>query len=419
MSVLADFWRGYSRMERDARLWVAAWALASFGGFGVQAVLLNLYLARMGYGPEFIGLFQSLGQLASLAMCLPGVAVGRRIGHRNAMLASVPLLVLCSVTVLLSEGLPLTLRPTWLAVSWMLGWAAIPVFLVNSDPYIMLVTRDDTRRYAYAGQAAALAGGAFSGALVGGWLPGFLAARLGLTADSALPFRLALTLVPLVYTALLFTLLFIRRERAAERVKVAGPRDNTPLGILLAISGLVLLMRLGSGVVSFINLYLDDALAVPTARIGALMGAAELVPILLALALPLLLARWGAGRTLAWAGLCTALALLVLGLFSNRYAAGASYLAAALAWRVHFSTRALFAQQSVHPRWRGTISACVEMGSSLGMMAAAFLGGRLIAAAGYRWLFLAAAGVSLTAIGLLALFLRRQERIGQPQEEVN
>lgn len=37
MSRLADYWRGVSRLERDARLWVAAWALASFSGFGVQA----------------------------------------------------------------------------------------------------------------------------------------------------------------------------------------------------------------------------------------------------------------------------------------------------------------------------------------------------------------------------------------------
>ena len=48
----------------------------------------------------------------------------------------------------------------------------------------------------------------------------------------------------------------------------------------------------------FFNVLMDTGLHVPTATIGLVMGTAQLLPIGVALALPLLLARWGTGYTL-------------------------------------------------------------------------------------------------------------------------
>ena len=38
---------------------------------GIYAVLLNLYLVRLGYGPELIGMINSAGQLAFALFSLP------------------------------------------------------------------------------------------------------------------------------------------------------------------------------------------------------------------------------------------------------------------------------------------------------------------------------------------------------------
>jgi hypothetical protein len=46
--------RGFNRSV--VVLWLLTWALAAFGYFGLQGVLFNLYLLRLGFGPEFIGL---------------------------------------------------------------------------------------------------------------------------------------------------------------------------------------------------------------------------------------------------------------------------------------------------------------------------------------------------------------------------
>jgi MFS family permease len=407
MTAVRDYWRGFGSMGRDARLWVAAWGLGSFGGFGVLPVLLNLYLLRLGHGPGLIGLLQGLGQVGSLAMCLPGVAIGRRLGHRNAMLVGFPLMVLGSTLILLSEGLPQAWRPTWLVGSWMLMWAGVALFIVNADPYIMRVTTPETRRYAFAGQQAAVAASSFGGALLGGWLPGLLAASLGSSLDAAAPYGAALLLAPAAFIASILVLLAARREPELSTEETALAAGGAPLRRLLFVGGLIFAMRLGSGATTFVNVYLDDALAVPTVRIGALMGVAELAPIALAALIPFLLGRWGAGRTLGGAAACTALAFALLALAHRWQVVSLAYVIAAMSVRVHFSTRSLFSQESVAPRWRGTVAAGVEMGSSLGMATAASLGGYLIVGAGYRWLFIAAAAVSLVAVGMLALHLRR------------
>src|SRR5437870_10570516 len=76
----------------SVRLWLLTWALAAFGYFGLQGVLLNLYLLRLGFGPEFIGLLLGSGQLMWAIAAIPAGAVGRRIGLRTALLSGIVLL---------------------------------------------------------------------------------------------------------------------------------------------------------------------------------------------------------------------------------------------------------------------------------------------------------------------------------------
>ena len=49
-------WRILFSFNRNIWLYLLAWGLVAFGYMGVQGVLLNLYLLRLGYEVEFIGL---------------------------------------------------------------------------------------------------------------------------------------------------------------------------------------------------------------------------------------------------------------------------------------------------------------------------------------------------------------------------
>ena len=73
--------------NRSIQLWLVFWALGGFAYFGLQGGLLNLYLLRLGFGPQFIGLLVGFGEIAGGVAALPAAAFGRRVGLRTAQQA--------------------------------------------------------------------------------------------------------------------------------------------------------------------------------------------------------------------------------------------------------------------------------------------------------------------------------------------
>jgi len=61
MRRLGNAWQSYNR---QARIYFLAVIAMGFAIDGVYTVLLNLYLLRLGYGTEFIGLVNAVGLLA-------------------------------------------------------------------------------------------------------------------------------------------------------------------------------------------------------------------------------------------------------------------------------------------------------------------------------------------------------------------
>ena len=54
-----DYLKTLRRFNRNVRLLFVANAILGFVFFGIYALLLNLYLLRLGYGLEDIGLFSA------------------------------------------------------------------------------------------------------------------------------------------------------------------------------------------------------------------------------------------------------------------------------------------------------------------------------------------------------------------------
>src|SRR5918998_4404440 len=78
---------------------------------GVYAVLLNLFLARLGYGPEVIGLVNAAGMVVFALASLPAGIIGERWGSKRIMLGGLGLLVAGAVLLPLAGLLPAAARP--------------------------------------------------------------------------------------------------------------------------------------------------------------------------------------------------------------------------------------------------------------------------------------------------------------------
>ena len=136
---MGSTWSIVRGFNHDVRLWLLTWALAAFGYWGLQGVLFNLYLLRLGFGPELIGLLMGSGQLIWALAALPAGAIGRRIGLRTALLNAFVLMAVGFGLLLLVEALPRVLWEAWLFGCSAVFWIGAPLLTVNTVPYAMLI----------------------------------------------------------------------------------------------------------------------------------------------------------------------------------------------------------------------------------------------------------------------------------------
>ena len=78
--------------NRNVRLSMVSSALFGFSIMGMFGVLIGLYLLRLGYGPDAVGLVYSMGSVMMAVFSLPAGALGRRWGIRRTMIVGMSLI---------------------------------------------------------------------------------------------------------------------------------------------------------------------------------------------------------------------------------------------------------------------------------------------------------------------------------------
>jgi hypothetical protein len=418
-----DLWR----LFMSAGLVLTAW-------LGLMAVLYNLYLLRLGFDARAIGLLAGLGALVWGLAALPAGLLSNRIGLRNSIVAGVGMYGLGISLTLIVESVPHAHWQAWLLGSQVVMNIGIAFATVNAAPYIMAMSSDYERPHAFAFLATLNPVAALFGSVLAGVLPSLLSGWLGVGLEAPDPYRLALWAAPIL--CLLSVLPLLGADRGAvitgTGTAVTDPSQSgdspeatagTPLGLLAFWALVVFLAAAGEGTVrSFFNVLLDTTLEVPTATIGLTMGAAQLLPILVALPLPLMLTRWGPGYTLLGGIVALAACLVPLALGSQlgmqagspavlaAWLIGAAYLATVATLAVIRASRNMFGQQIVSPRWRTSSQGAAMLGLAFGLSAAGVVGGTLIEVFGFGALFFAGAAAALAAAGLLLGYLLRAAR---------
>jgi Major Facilitator Superfamily len=412
---MGSTWSIVRGFNHDVRLWLVTWALAAFSYWGLQGVLFNLYLLRLGFGPELIGLLMGSGQLIWALAALPAAAVGRRIGLRTALLNAFVLMAVGFGLLLLVEALPRVLWEAWLFGCSAVFWIGAALLTVNTVPYAMLIVDDEGRNAVFPIQQTVIALATFVGSLAAGALPGLLVAWTGSSLADATPYRTALWLVPLLFLACVPVLTGARPARLTETRAEETLAGSRPLGTFLILGGIVLLQTSAEGPIrAFFNVYLDQGLGVPPDQIGAIVGFAQILPVAGAVLTVNLLARCGAVWTVALASVGTAAGLLPLAGVPLVATAALGFMGIMTAAAVHGPARNVLSQELVAPRWRTTTAAILTIGTALGWASAAAAGGFVIAAVGFGGLFALSAGLAAGAAVLAWAIHRLRVRRSAP-----
>jgi MFS family permease len=404
-----------------ALLYLGAITLVGFAvDGGVYSVLFNLYLIRMGFGPELIGIVNGVAQLTFAISSLPAGALGERLGARQMLLAGLALMLLGCLALPMADLMPEQLQLPWLFTGEVVLYFGLALYFVNSAPFLMGVIAPGQRNSIFGVQSALLAVAAFAGGLVGGFLPGYFATLIGQTLMQPAPYRYPLLIAGL---GLLPALLSIHaaREKPQELSETASSPEEPramlllPSAILAAIAmmGAVRLLQVSgfAATSSFFNVYLDRSLAVPTDQIGTITAFARLLAAPAALATPFLAHRIGSFWTVILSTFVTGLVILPIALIPHWAAAGVSMIGVVGLSSIRYASSMVYFFELVPPKRRATVSGVTEMAAGVSFTLITFAGGYIIIQLGYQTLFLLGAALSMAgALAFWAYFRRFQVR---------
>jgi MFS family permease len=393
--------------SRDVRLYLITAGLSGLTMDGIRAVLVNLYLLRLDYSPEFIGLVNGTSALAFTIFSLPAGALGTRWGSRRTMIVGVSLLVAGFGLLPLVEAVPTTWQAGWLLVTNVFSGLGLALFYVNGIPFLMGATNPEERNHAFSAQIALAPLAGFVGSLLGGLLPTVFSNLLNITLDDPAAYRYPLFISALLLLPGVLTLMATKNVHIRQIQEETTEVGRAPYDLIILIALVVMFRFAGQGTaMTFSNIYLDASLHTSTTLIGTLSAARQLLSVPAALVAPLLVARWGNSRTIVLGTLGIALSMLPVVLIPHWSAAGLGFMGAAVMFSMTTAPYRVFSQEIVPPNWRSTMSGALMMGAGLSSSAMGLGGGYLITALGYSGLFLIGAGLTVAGALLFWAYFR-------------
>lgn len=278
------------RISHNAVLYLIFVLLTTFH-VGVYDVIFNLYILRLGFGEEFLGLLLSISSASIGLFSIPSGSVCDRLGQKRSLVISYAIL---SISLLLLYSS--TSRET-LAFASILRGAALSLSLVVGAAFLVENSTRYERVHLFSLYYAVHTLSMLSGNLIGGLMPGLLSDLLSLEQRGALAYRLALYASLAAVTVSLLPLSCIREAGCLGVRRSGSPSAFRSLAQERNARRMVLvycLIGLGWGTsLPYFNVYFDTVLGAGTDQIGLIFSSSQLIMAAGYLMVPLLTARLG------------------------------------------------------------------------------------------------------------------------------
>ncbi len=381
-------------MDRNGIALLVAKAARAFG-FGLNSVVLGLYLAELGLSPAAVGAILAAALVGTMLLTVVIAVGGDRIGRRR-------LLVIGSLLMLLAAAIPLVgADPIILVLIGLTGMVGITssetTGLHAVDQAVLPSTVDDRRRTS---AFAAYGVVAFISTAVGSLTVGpfvALGEALGLSgADRYAP-------AFFVYAAagVVSTIAVLRLDDAAESSSTQPTRFGLVRsgGIVARLSALFALDSFAGGLVvqSFLAYWFAARLGFEPATVGSLFAVGS---VLSAASLPIaarLAGRFGLIRTMVFTHIPASVLLIAMALTPPSLAAlvAGLYLGRALLASMDVPTRQSYAMAVVDPAERTATAGITTLARSAAQSAAPLVAGTILVPMGL--------GAPLIVAGLLKI----------------
>ena len=412
------------QFNHQARLFFVAVLGLGFAIDGVYTVLLNLYLLRLNYGTEFIGLVNAVGLLAFAFTSLPAGILGTRLSNTRMMKIGAGMILAGGLLLPLVEYVPSSWQASWFVIHYALMLAGFSFFFVNGAPFLMNIVDSRQKNDAFAIKNAHLSLAAFVGSLVGGIVPELITRLNDLTLDDPAPYRITLMIVSVVLGIVFLLILNIRplpvstpgrQRQACAAAKQPSADDQVKWALpVIALIGMMTLIRLlqvagAATAVVYFNVYMDAHLQVSTSVIGAIAALGRLTGVPAALIVPRLVRRWGNANVVLWGSLVSALFLIPLALVEHWLAAATGFIGILAVMSLRYTAFVVYILDLVPKVQQSVMAGSGEMAAGFSFALMAMGGGIILSLFTFRDLFLVGAMLSLIGTAIFWWHCRKSK----------
>ena len=389
----------------NARLYLAFNFLLSLY-IGIANVIFNLYLIRLGFGEQYIGLLISASLVATGLFAFPAAQCCDRLGSKaclivSGLLTAISLVLIYTVT---SSGLLLGLS--------VLNGIFVTIPTVIGSPFLAENTLARDRLHLFSANFGIFIAGSVIGTALGGQLPHLCTQLLGLPAGGVDAYRYTLMISLAMAAASVVPLVFIAERRGSCPAYTFSDffgrlaRSGTVRQLVLVSC----LIGAGAGlIVPFFNVYFNKILQATPGQVGLIFSVAQASLVLGAVGVPYLTGRIGRVKTVSLTYLLSIPFLLLLAVTDNLYLAGTAYVIRMLFMNISVPISNTFSMEVVDSRDMASVSSLTSTGNNFAIAAGSLVAGLLLARGAYTLPYLAAGGFYTLAAALFFIFFRRHE----------
>ncbi|MCS6908957.1 MAG: MFS transporter [Anaerolineales bacterium] len=405
--------RYFDQFQPNARLFLLATVINGITLSGFQ-LFFNIYLEARSFDRDFIGLLNALPSAASLVVGVPLGVLADRLGARRAMLSGVGVATVAAWVLIASPS-----PEVMIATSVVMG-AANTLYYLSMAPFMMKSSgaRERTLLFSLNFGLTTISGAV--GNTLAGQLPGWFAAWLGVSAESAAAYQAVLLANVLGGGLSILPMWLIREGRwpGPHRTAAFGLRDFVHLlrpGIFrIALPNL--LIGFGAALlIPYLNLFFKNVHQVNDAALGVLyslgslsVGVATLIGPKLAEALDSKVRAVVATQALS------IVFLLLLGFAPNVWLAGLAFLVRGALMNMSNPLYSSFVMEQTVEHERATVNSVLTLMWQAGWAVGLYLSGVVQAGYGFAPLFITTAALYAVATALMWLFFGQAEAQPKP-----
>lgn len=409
---MSHFLRDYAdrlrRFSPNARLFL----LSAFGvglASSIFSLFLNIYLLRLGYKQDFIGLMAAIPSLVTALLSVPAGLVGDSLGHQRALITGMAL------TGVGALGVVSFTTPELLVFSIGVLGLGGALLQVVSAPFMIEESQEHERTHLFSVQFALQTLSGFFGSFVGGALPPLFARAFGVPENTATVYQLTLGVgVGLVGFSILPLVWMRSVSREGSRARLSW-KLKTPPGLIFRLILPNMILGFGAGLfIPFMNVFFKLRFDAPDTLLGALFALGSVGMGIASLAGPPLAQRVGKVHTMAWTQALSIPFLLIMAFVPVLWISALAFVMRYALMPMSAPIYSLFVMECVAPEDRATVNGWSTMAWNLLFAGSAWVSGYLQLRWGFGPIFLVVCVLYSGSILLQYLLFRPLERQERP-----